>query len=826
MSLLSVALLAQLAATSASIRPVLEFPVAGLDDSASYQGYHTRFFRDAARNTVQIYLDRRQGRVVHLMADAENESIGFTARDARQQPASLTWSGDEARVSRRGRSRSLEYALSADVPELTIGLFLLGSMRVERDFQGSLAHRARFDSQPFTLPEVGRLVSALDRLESPVQQRHLALLRASDVAALRTRLQPTVLLEAGGGRWVVRVHQPSLDGRDTMSLELGAEQRRVDVARHGNAISLRARQGNTLSFTVRVVTSGTPLTPLARQEIFTPQFLKYVASVRAAGTTGSGATLAASRRARWMERQVRGVELLASREKLMAGLPTYATYFGRDMLMTALMMRPIWRENMSEFVIASVLRKLSPSGQVSHEEALGGQAVREGAEEYAVLMERRGAAAQRGDRLAADSLLSRATIVLRDLRTVRENYHMVDDEFQFPILVARWIGDSGVSPSRKRSFLLDSSDGSGPRLNRLLRELALVARLTAAYANDASASNLISFAPRAGGQWASTSWRDSNAGYGGGRYAMDINAIWVPIALESMGQILESLGTLGFAVTALERALPELSSDTPLGRYARDPRLLRAAITTWRTAALHFVVRLAPSEIRTHVAARLAAMPAAERTYWNSVLSTTVADRDSLVFMALALDAEGKPIGVANTDPATRLFLDDAKESAAFRDDDERARVLRDVRLFTRPYPVGLFVSGVGPVVANDAYASAAIWQSFERDPYHGPRVVWGREVNLFLLGVANRVTAATGSLGAGAVRERGGVRDAYVRELRSAMQQVQSAVEASGFRSELWSYDFIGGRPTPVRYGAGSDVQLWSTTDLVVQFALSRLKR
>ena len=828
MSLLAVALLAQLAATSVRIRPVLEFPVAGLDDSASYQGYHTRFFRDAARNTVQIYLDRRQGRVVHLLADAENESIGFTARDASQRPASLNWRGDGASVSRTGRRRSLEYTLSSDVSHIELGWFLLGSMRVERDFQASLTVRAPFDSPPFSLPEIDRLIAALDRLEAPTQQRHLALLRAPDVAALRNRVQPTVLLEASGGRWVVRVHQPSLDGRDTLSLELGADQRRVNVARNGGAISLRARTGNTLSFTVRIVTSGTPLTPLARHEIFTPHFLEYAAGVRAAGATRIGAALAASRRARWMERQVRGVELLASREKLMAGLPTYATYFGRDMLMTALMMRPIWRETMSEFVIASVLRKLSPTGQVSHEEALGGQAVREGAEQYAALMERRGAAAQRGDPRAAESLLDSATIVLRDLRAVRENYHMVDDEFQFPVLVARWIGDPGVSSQRKRAFLLDSSDGTGPRLHRLLRELALVARMSAVYANDPSAPNLVSFAPRADGQWATTSWRDSNAGYGGGRFAMDINAIWVPMALESVGQILESLATLGFAATALERQLPALMGDTPLGRYARDSRLLRAAITTWRGAERHFVVSLAPPEVRSHVAARLAAMPAAERAYWTTVLASTNADRDSLVFMALALDAEGRPIGVANTDPATRLFLGEEKVggSAMFPDDGERTRVLRDVRLFTRPYPVGLYVSGVGSVVANDAYAPAAVWHAFERDPYHGPRVVWGREVNLFLLGVASRLAAATGSLGAGALPQRTGARDAYVGELRTAMQRVQSAVEASGFRSELWSYDFIGGRPVPVRYGSGSDVQLWSTTDLVVQYTLSRLKR
>ena len=71
----------------------------------------------------------------------------------------------------------------------------------------------------------------------------------------------------------------------------------------------------------------------------------------------------------------------------MAGLPAYATYFGRDMLVSALMMRPIWRADMSAFAIASALRKLGPRGDVSHEEALGGQADREAANEYADLVD-------------------------------------------------------------------------------------------------------------------------------------------------------------------------------------------------------------------------------------------------------------------------------------------------------------------------------------------------------------------------------------------------------------------------------------------------------
>ena len=41
---------------------------------------------------------------------------------------------------------------------------------------------------------------------------------------------------------------------------------------------------------------------------------------------------------------------------------------------------------------------------------------------------------------------------------------------------------------------------------------------------------------------------------------------------------------------------------------------------------------------------------------------------------------------------------------------------------------------------------------------------------------------------------------------------------------NELWSYRIEDGRLRPIRYGIGSDVQLWNTTDLAVQFALSHL--
>jgi hypothetical protein len=115
------------------------------------------------------------------------------------------------------------------------------------------------------------------------------------------------------------------------------------------------------------------------------------------------------------------------------------------------------------------------------------------------------------------------------------------------------------------------------------------------------------------------------------------------------------------------------------------------------------------------------------------------------------------------------------------------------------------------------------VWQTFDRDAYHSPRVVWGREVNLLLLGLADRIAASYDSAG----RLVDPARAPAVRALGEALRRILTAVGASGVEhSELWSYRIEHGRLLPTRYGTSSDVQLWSCTDLAVQFALSRLPR
>lgn len=740
--------------------PVLEFPEPGLDDPAAYQGYRTRVYWDARGNAFQVYLDQRSGRVVHLWADAANESASFTARDSAGAPAGLEWGAPGAEASVSGTTRRMTLRLRIRSPTVVLGHFLLGSMRKERDFQYQARHLAPYDAPRFIEEELTELIARLERLEPAERARHLAALGARDVAELGARLQPAIRLSTRNGQWSLRMEQQTFDGKNHLVLELVGDTAATAVATTGRTATVRARRSAPVALEVRVETDAAPLTPLRRGQMFNDAFRRFYDAARGDST-----------RLRRLERQVRGLELLSYEEKLMAGLPNFATYFGRDMLMTALLMEPVWAPAMPEHVIASALRKLSPTGEVSHEEALGGQAIRENAAEY--------------NRLVAAGQLARARALLADLQGTRENYVMVDDDFQLPVVVGRYLADPRVPAERKRRFLLAEH-----RLERLVANLAFVARQAEAYARDPVATNLVSFPRAPDGRWISASWRDSRAGYGAGRFAMDVNVIWVPRALESVGTILDALQRLGVAP-----AIPE----EPLAGYARDRDALERAVAAWKGAEQHFRVVLAPPGVGERVEARLGWLPPSEADFWRGVMRQEGLPDDSLRFLALSLAADGRPIPIVNTDPAMLLLLEPLGLD----------RTLELAGPVMRRYPWGLFVDDLGPLTANDAYASPDLWDAFRRDAYHSPTVVWGRDVNLLLAGLA--------------LQARGAAPGSDVTALRDALRRTVDAVERSGLgHAELWSYRVQSGRLVPSRYGTSSDVQLWSLTDLAVQYLLN----
>jgi len=804
--------------------PVLEFPEAGLDDPAAYEGYSTRFFRDSHRNAFQVYLDTRSGRVVHLWADAANASAAFTVRDTIGRPAPVVWGGPGADADWDGRRRAMRYRLASQLDALEIGWFLLGTMRQERDFQYADAHRRPYGGDRFALVELTDLIGSLERLPAGERERHLSLLNARDLGELRSRLEPRLTLTQDDTAWTVLVEHTTLDGRNHLTLELRGDPRVSTARLADNVISLRARSGGGIRLDVTATTDASALTPLDRDEIFNDAFDAFYARQQSISDSLRRVPAQADRDPgvtafRRLDREVRALELLSSEEKLMAGLPNFATYFGRDMMMAALMLEPIVSLDLQEHVIASVLRKLAPSGHVSHEETLGGQAIRENAAEYNALI-RAWEAASRSDPAVAAEHLARARALLGNLQAVRENYRMIDDDFQLPVLVERYLVRSDVPGARKRRFLSEAGPNGLPRLDALVRNLALVAELARPYAEQPTATNLVGFLHRDDEGWLPGSWRDSRAGYGNGRFAMDVNVVWVPKALEATESILQAVNALGLSA---EDAVSRVPLDAAaLEAHIRDPGMLRSAIATWRGARRYFEIRLDPDAIRRRVDASLASMSGSERDYWRRHFHEDSAAARPLSFLALSLDGEGRPILAANSDPATDLFLEDYTEEI-IRGTADPAAVLQMLDVFVRPYPVGLLVDGLGPLVVNDAYASPAVQRRFRDDPYHSPRVVWGREVNLLFLGLAHQIEAAYDA--SGRLRNESGAVRSYVEALRRTLETTRQAVDASGLRhSELWSYRIDGDAIRPVRYGTSTDIQLWNVTDLAVRFLLDRL--
>ena len=141
-------------------------------------------------------------------------------------------------------------------------------------------------------------------------------------------------------------------------------------------------------------------------------------------------------------------------------------------------------------------------------------------------------------------------------------------------------GSAASSSTRRRhgpaARAAAAGDGAGGRLDAPLR------------GGSATAPTWSSFPKRDSTHWRSASWRDSDAGYARGRFAMDVNAIWAPQALEAIGQIrslaARSWDSSGSASIPLA---PDIAG-TPLAEYWPDSASLRRAIDIWQRGRAPF----------------------------------------------------------------------------------------------------------------------------------------------------------------------------------------------------------------------------------------------
>ena len=368
---------------------------------------------------------------------------------------------------------------------------------------------------------------------------------------------------------------------------------------------------------------------------------------------------------------------LAYRQKLLAGSWRFDTYFGRDTLMSVRLLMPVLSPIAVEAGLDSVLARLSPRGEVAHEEDIGEQAVL--------------------DHLAADG--SRSATPVYD-------YKMIDEDYLLAPVAAAWLLRPGEQ-ARSAAFLAAAVGGPlerrGSRGAALVRNLRYVVQGAAAFAQAPGVAHLIGLKP---GETVGD-WRDSGTGLGGGKYPYDVDAVLVPAALDAAARLARS-GLISPYLTASDRAL-----------FAGAAGMAGV----WREHAPPlFAVSVSPA-----TAANAVEIYADSQGVFSKAALQALGS-GPLSFHALSLSASGEPIPVMNSDEGFMLLFGDPKP-------EELGRL---VSALMRPFPAGL-MTGVGMVVANPVFCTPALQKLFSRNAYHGT-VVWSWQQALFAAGLARQL--------------------------------------------------------------------------------------
>ncbi|MFI9503282.1 hypothetical protein [Nocardia sp. NPDC052566] len=330
----------------------------------------------------------------------------------------------------------------------------------------------------------------------------------------------------------------------------------------------RAAVDGRIRLRVTALTGDTPLTPLAGSELL---------NGAAAHNDGARNTLT----------------YLSYREKFLGGSWQYDTYFGRDTLISMMMLMPVLAPDATEAGLRSVLTRLAPDGTVAHEESLS---------EFAILARKK-----------QDGGLGDQPIL---------DYTMIDENYLLAPVAAAYLLDNKPGSERAHDYLGDNETGKA-----LVRNLRLVVSSAAAFAGDPRFGNLIALKPgRDSGQW-----RDSDIGIGGGRYPYDVNAILVPAALEATARLLDS-GML----------TPFLSADDrlELGFAAAHAKVWRAEV-----ARLFSVTIDAPQAQR------------AVDAYSAQIGIPATEAGNPITFPAISLGADGGPIPIVHSDDVFDLLF-------------------------------------------------------------------------------------------------------------------------------------------------------------------------
>jgi hypothetical protein len=505
-------------------------------------------------------------------------------------------------------------------------------------------------------------------------------------------------------------------------------------------LTLEAKSGGaSLGFEIEASITNRPLQRLVQNEIFKE-------------TISDSDDLA--------DRQA--LEFLSSKEKLLAGSWRFMTYFGRDTLLSARMLRPKVTPEFMHAALGSVISRLggngmlslegqiSHSGMVAHEEDIG---------DYANMHHSR----------------SKRLEQFKD--TPRYDYGMVDSDFLLGPVLADFL--STRTPQETKIFLATKATRGAETSsyqNILMTHFSRVVALARPFSLDPVPKNLIHLLPeRPVGDW-----RDSEDGLGGGVVSFNVNASLVPAALNATSSLLRS------------EPFASMDGSTSLAAEAA------AAAAVWSDKAVRFFeVEITPLQAQRQQASYCTALKinCAPSGHGNAVVT----------FDAVSLDRSYKPVPVMHSDHGFELLFNVPNEK----------RLKQIAQQIAAPFPEGL-LTGAGMVVANPVYGDPKIRKLFNNGSYHGT-VVWSWQQAMMAAGLERQTKIKRDQpLSPATIAALTKAQTELWKVIRSNW---------AWRRSELWGLKVASGGFKPLSFTEltkdGTEpnaIQLWSTVYLAVR--------
>ncbi len=489
----------------------------------------------------------------------------------------------------------------------------------------------------------------------------------------------------------------------------------------GKVISFKAAAQENLHLRVVALTGDKPLIPLEQAELLNHKAAHDIQS-----------------------RHI--LSFLSYKEKMLAGSWRFLTYFGRDTLLSLRMLMPVLKPEAIEAGLGSVIERLDAKGEVAHEEDIG---------EFAVLRH-----------LQEDRQTDSSPIY---------DYKMIDDDYMLPILVAEYILDKQTDQGRVKAFLSRKTSLGQTYGEALVKNMEFILNMAAPFARSPTVENLIATKQ----DLQKGNWRDSDEGLGGGKYAYDVNAVFMPVALKSIINLQQS--------RMFNNYLGEKSF------------LMQAGIMKkiWREKAPAFFKVSIPASLASNKMIDYAKDLNVPMEQARLALSGEGVD-----YYAVSLDKWGNNIPIIQSDIGYMLLFDEPAEA-------EIEYVLKGIM---RPFPAGL-MTPVGLVVANPVFASDALKRIFTKGHYHGS-VIWSWQQALIAAGLEHQL-----------------MRDDLSEPTRKLIMQYQNnlwQVIKKGREiqnSELWSWAIEDDEFTISPFGQGQGhmtesnaAQLWSTVYLAIR--------